>query len=213
MTTSSDHSTDGLDFDSWLGRIPDHVDELRERLSEQAREAARLASIERRRPLLVDPSTGHTPSTQLCWVCGAMPVHSGPRVPTFRACRFCVAYDRQRASRLGLLMLLPLMDWPSQPVLPGREFPSDPAVREALADVWSGVSTLDGWRVSLAQFVFSMLTPSEVAVGVDLFDWQQRVTVGPWKAQASWRAYVDGYFPALSVALATSPVPEHGIVR
>ena len=212
MTDQQDHGSGRSDFDAWAERVPEHVDAIRQRLSTDQWQAAQRASLERRRPFLVDPATGHTERTQLCWVCGTVPVHCGPRVPTFRACRFCLLHDRRQAARLGLVMLLPLMDWPSQPVLPGCEFPADPLVREALADAWSAVSVLDAWRVSFAQLAMNWMDV-DPEVGVDLYDWQQRLTVGPNRSNAYWGAYVDGYLPNLRWALATRRVPEHRIVR
>lgn len=174
--------------------------------------ASRAASLRLRAPFLIDPATGHTPRTQLCWVCGTVPVYTGAHLPRLRACRFCLAFDRSRAARLGLGMLLPLFDWPSQPVLNGASFPSSPAVVAALADVWSGVSVLDEWRVSLAQVALSWMNV-DPQIGVDLHDWQQQLTVGPSRSQACWRSYVDGHFPALARVLASSPVPAERIMR
>jgi len=212
MTDHDDQVGGRSEFDAWAEHVPEHVDAIRHRLSADQRQAARRASLERRRPFLVDPATGHTERTQLCWVCGTVPVHSGPRMPTFRACRFCLVHDRKQAARLGLVMLLPLMDWPSQPVLPGCEFPAGPAVREALADAWSGVSRLDAWRVSMAQLAMAWMDV-DPELGVDLHQWQQDLTVGPNRSKACWSAYVNGYLPQLRWAVASSHVPEHRIVR
>ena len=212
MTDHEDAARGLSDFDAWAERVPEHLDAIRQRLGDDQQAAARRASRQRRRPFLVDEATGHTERTQLCWVCAAVPVHRGPRVPTFRGCRFCVVHDRRQAERLGLLMLLPLMDWPSQPVLPGHAFPKDPDVREALADAWSAVSVLDAWRVSVAQLAMAWMDV-DPELGVDLFDWQQHLTVGPGRSQACWGAYVDGYLPQLRWALASSPLPGRRIIR
>lgn len=212
MTTYQDRPVDHTDFDAWVLRVPEHVDEIHGRLWAEHRAAARRASLARRRPFMIDPVTGHTPRTQLCWVCGAMPVHRGPTVPTFRACRFCIGYDRAWAARLGLGMVLPFFDWPSQPVLPGRRFPTAATTREVLAEIWSGVSVLHSWHVSLVQAEFGLLG-QDAEAGVDLYDWQQRLTVGLHRSKLCWRTYVDEFFPDLPRLLGVGAVPADRAVQ
>lgn len=199
------------DYEDWAAD-PDNLGQHVTGILTDLRADRQAESLRLRAPFVIDPATGHTPRTQLCWVCGAVPVHAGGNLPRLRACRFCLAYDKSRAARLGLGMVLPLFDWPSQPVLRGASFPSSPKAVTALADVWSAVTVLNDWRVSLAQLTLSFMNVNP-AIGVDLHDWQQALTVGPNRSQACWRAYVDGYFPALAEVLAVSPVPAHRIVR
>lgn len=199
------------EFDEWVQRIPEHVDELTDRLTAERRAAQGRESRERRRPFLIDPATGHTQRTQLCWICGSMPVHAGKNLPKFRACRFCLVHDRQQASRLNLLMLVPLMDWPSQPVLPGRKFPTNRRLVNGLADLWCSVSVLDAWRVSSAQLALAYMG-FDPEVGMDLYQWQQQLTVGPHRSQACWRAYLGGHFGELLDLVMDSGLPTRGIV-
>lgn len=139
-----------FDWDAWLAQIPQHVEAITQRITSNQTEAARAAAKERRRKWLINPATGHTYGLELCWVCGAVPVHQSPTTPHFRACRFCIRFDRKQAAFLGLKMLLPLMNWPSQPELSDGDVPRDAWSQAVLEDIWCGVEVLDEWRRSCA---------------------------------------------------------------
>ncbi len=148
----------------------------------------------------IDTSTGHLVGRHLCWVCFAMPVHVAATMPRVRACRFCLMHDRWWAGGIGLRMLLPLMDWPSQPVIGGWPRDRSPWLRAVLVDVWSQVSVLDRWRRdSVAMAATLMQAPGSRPL--DLVTWQENLTVGPRRSRACWSAFTDGYYPGLTAHL------------
>lgn len=192
MTAVENH----FDWDAWLARTPDHVEGIHDRLFARHRAAQEQRAREERRAWQIDPHTGHTRSYQLCWVCAAGPAHTGRLLPRFRACIHCLRHDRSQAQRLGLKMLLPLMDWPAQPVLPGRSVPADPQVRESLGRLWSEVGALDTWRRSAVTLAFAWFGADESTdVGIDA--WRERLGFGPGRSRACWRAYVESHEPLL----------------
>ena len=149
---------------------------------------------------VVDTSTGHLGGRHLCWVCFAMPVHEASTMPRLRACRFCLMHDRWWAGGIGLRMLLPLMDWPSQPAVEGWRHDRPPWVRDALVDVWSQLSVLDRWRRESVEMAAALMGPA-VSGPLDLLTWQENLSVGPSRSRACWLAFTDGYYPGLTAHL------------
>lgn len=182
------------DFDLWAeNHVPEHVDAI-----------TRLLSARRAPPLEVDPLTGHLNPGGLCWVCFARQPLRDRRIPRFRACRTCLIHDRQRASALGMTMLLPLMQYPSQPILPGATPPRDAHLRAVLADVWSQLSILDRWRIEgvrLGYALFNVEANIGAGVGIEYAEWQERLSPGRERSRACWAAFVQGYPPDLMARL------------
>lgn len=197
---------DDWDFDAWLGRTDKHIGNLLSRLGRPGPPSGdshvdgdRL----RGRKYYIDVATGHLGGLQLCWVCCAMPVHVDPEVPTLRACRRCLLEDTGWATRIGLTMLLPLMDWPRQPVFfgagrrPGSEWDG------LLLDAWTGVSVLDRWRRSTVQMCAAWMDDPH-GIDLDLVTWQRNLGTGPNRSRACWRAFVEGYHAGLYAQLRTA---------
>lgn len=204
-----------VDYDDWVSspdNLAKHVAGILENLTAATEESARQASIDRRWPSLVNPETGHLNGRDLCWICSSALVHSGPLLPKFRACRWCLAEDRRQASRLGLLHLLPVFDWPAPPIRDrARADRLDLAVREATTDAWSGVSTLEQWRRDSVAMAYAWMNVAKRGV-VDLLEWQSSLGVGSARSKACWAAFVGGYHPDLHRAL-LSPVPSRTAQR
>lgn len=199
---------DPWDWDAWVSRIPEHVDGIARRLANRpeavAWRAAQAAKV------TVDADVGDMPEG-LCWVCAAGSVIKATRdSPTFRACGWCLHYDRQQAGRLGLVMLLPLMQYPTQPVRRGRSWPTDPEVLVALADAWSQQSVLDAWRASVVRAVFARVPIPGSRI---LYrDWQGLLPVSGPRSRLAWWAYVDRHQPRLATVLDDLP-PREGAGR
>ena len=202
-------AVDHWDWDTWLSKTPDHIEGITDRLFAGHRAAREERERLQRRAWQIDPTTGHTRAYQLCWVCAAGPAHTGRLLPRFRACIHCLRHDRRQAERLGLKMLLPLMDWPAQPVLPGQTGPADAQTRVELVTLWSSVSELDEWRRSAVRLACAWFSSNELAeVGIGA--WQDRLGFGPARSRACWRAYVEAKAPTLIASHGAAPVTTGG---
>lgn len=197
-------SLEGSDYEAWVQNpenLANHLEGILHRLKDENGEHADTESIRRRWPYLVDRESGHLKGYQLCWICVAAPVHTGQFIPAMRACRWCLAEDRHQASRLGLVHLLPVFNWPYPPVRDAAlNARSNRRARAAVAHTWSAVSLLDQWRRDSVQLAYSWMAIGSGQV-IDLYDWQLRLTVGANRSRACWAAYVTGYFPELAQAL------------
>ncbi|MFM8894275.1 MAG: hypothetical protein ACKOE2_02600, partial [Actinomycetales bacterium] len=69
----------------------------------------------------------------------------------------------------------------------------------------------DQWRRDCVQLAYGYMDVQNDDV-VDLFDWQARLTIGPYRSRACWHAYADGYHPALRSAL-RNQVPHRSVQR
>ena len=145
-------------------------------------------------PWLLDPAAGDFGSRNACWVCYSALTYANSRLPRFRACFYCLTYDRHQASKLGLRMLLPLMDWHAQPVLSGGKAPADPTFRGWLADVWSQVSALKQWRIDGVRSGIALLGLGDQPT---VEDWVAAMRPGPHRSRACWEAFMAGYHPRL----------------
>ena len=194
------------DYDAWVeDNIPNHVDSILASLGR-----FRRAAPPPRPTLLVDPRTGHLNRGPLCWVCFAADPLRDRRLPRFRACRNCMLVDRQSAASLGLVMLLPLMDYPSHPRLRDAT-PPDGDVGGALTDVWRDVAGLQRWRIEGVQLgcaFFDAPADIEHGVGIGFAEWQERLEPGQARSRACWNAYVAGYHPRVMAAVASMDVQE-----
>ena len=192
------------EYDDWAcepARTEQHVDGIRTLLTTYSDEAARAASLRRRDPYLIDPIAGDLRGRRLCWICASALAHEGPRLPRFRACRWCLAHDRGKAQRLGLLHLLPVFEWPFAPVRDEATAAQLPAsTRSAVGEAWSSVTQLDRWRRESVALSHAYMS-ADIDGPIDLYDWQQRLTVGSGRSRACWSAYVEGYFPRLAQAV------------
>ena len=188
--------TDSWDWDAWLDRTDEHVLSLLHRLSEN-REARAPA---RESPGQIDPETGHLKGGELCWVCYSTTTYRARLMPSFRACWWCLGYDKRQASKLGLKMLLPLMEWHSQPILPGHRYPADPSVVRVLEGVWGSSQILDEWRHEHVRREFALLADRHTG-SVHLADWYEFLGYGWHRSQERWTHFVDLYFPALRLLL------------
>lgn len=203
------------DYDDWVtdpDNLVQHIANIARSLSLASAEEARLASIRRRWPYLVNPQTGHLNERHLCWICASALVHTDHHLPRMRACRWCLVHDRRNAARFGLKHLLPVFDWPTPPIVDAPLFGHlDTVIREAATSAWSAVSLLDQWRRDCVQLAYGYMDVQNDDV-VDLFDWQARLTIGPNRSRACWDAYVGGYHPALRSAL-RNQVPYRSVQR
>jgi hypothetical protein len=93
----------------------------------------------------------------------------------------------------------------------GRTFPTNRRLVNGLADLWCSVSVLDAWRASSAQLARAYMG-FDPEIGIDLYQWQQQLTVGPHRSQACWRAYLGGHFSDLLDLVMDSRLPTQGIV-
>lgn len=197
MNDSTNITTDYDDWAASSDNLAQHIAGILHGLTAGTKESARQASVNRRWPYLVNPETGHLNGLDLCWICSSALTHSGPMLPKFRACRWCLREDRRQAARLGLLHLLPVFDWPAPPVRDhARADRLEPTARDAIADAWSQISRLDQWRRDSVSLAYSWMDVVSGGV-VDLFDWQSRLGFGQNRSISCWAAYVDGYQPNL----------------
>ena len=219
MKSSADRHIDGADgfvgFDVWdyeqwvTTRVDEHVDGIIEMLRNrpeavayrkaraQAQAAAASAAQAR---VTIDPQTGDMPAG-LCWVCAGAQVQQATRcTPTFRACAACRVYDRHQARVLGLVMVLPLMDYPTQPVLPGHEFLTSPATEAALGRAWSQVSVLAGWRASIVRAVLARQAWPQ-GTPITMAEFERFLPAPLLRSRLAWWAYLDRHQPALASIL------------
>lgn len=195
-----DNPNDPWDWDAWLRQTPTHVTSIIDRIHQQARENSSLTLKDYPSPALIDPETGHLTGGELCWLCYGTRPFRAPRLPKFRACRYCLRRDRIEGQKLGLKMLLPLMGWHCQPILLGSHFPADPHVRKILKDVWSSGPLLEDWRKDNVRREYALLyEPGDPPV--HLAEWCQHVGMGDWRSKRAWWDYVNTYFPALKELL------------
>ena len=144
----------------------------------------------------IDAELGDSTRGNLCWVCFAGFAHRAPALPSFYACEHCLAYDREQARLLGFRMLLPLMDWHTQPVEPGRRPPMEPIFRRWLGEMWSQASMLRQWRINGVRTAIALMDigpDGAISVG----DWSGLMHWGPRRSAACWEAFVAGYHPCL----------------
>ena len=181
--------TDVWDWDAWLDQADQHVTNIRGRLNQG--QHSQQAS---RSPALISPESGHLTGGELCWVCYATTPHRGRRLPKFRACIWCLRIDRRQAARLGLKMLLPLMKWHSQPVLPGGHYPTDKRTIRALTDIWASSKLLDEWRRENVKREYALLV-ERTQQQVHLADWYRIFGYGPQRSQDRWSHFLYLYFP------------------
>ena len=183
-------TNDVWDWDAWMNQTDQHVTNIVERLNntKQPRHSGKNS------PALIDPHTGHLTGGELCWVCHSARPHRGRLLPKFRACYWCLQFDRRQAAALGLKMLLPLMDWHSQPVLPGSSYPTDQVTVRALRDIWSANTLLDEWRRENVRRDLTLLATS-TNPNVHLADWYRRFGYGPAVSQERWSRFLWLHFP------------------
>ena len=144
----------------------------------------------------IDAELGDTTRADLCWVCFAGPAYRAAGLPTFTACEHCLTYDRQQARLLGFRMLLPLMDWHTQPVEPCRRPSTEPIFRWWLGEMWSQVSVLRQWRVDGVRAALALMdVPPSTAIS--LGDWAELMRWSPRRSQACWEAFVAGHHACL----------------
>jgi len=179
---------DVWDWDAWLDETDQHVTNIVGRLSR-----GQQPQQESRSPALINPETGHLSGGELCWVCYSTTPHRGRLLPKFRACYWCLQFDRRQAALLGLKMLLPLMNWHSQPVLPGGRYPADEATVRALTDIWAASQLLDEWRRENVQREYALLVDHPQQV--HLADWYQHFGYGPRRSQDRWSHFLNLHFP------------------
>lgn len=188
-----------LTFSNWFHtRLPADLEAEFRRLDE-AITAEEPPPLPKLGAVLIDPADGDVQGGGLCWVCFAYRTYIGKRTPRFRACYHCLSYDRWQAGKLGLKMLLPLMDWHAQPALPEATVPSDPVFRGWLADAWSQVSTLERWRIDGVRMGIALLGRD---AQLTFADWVRAMHAGPSRSRACWDAYLGGYHPRLHDVLA-----------
>jgi hypothetical protein len=191
---------DAWDFEQWVidNRV-EHAEALYCRLThgtpDPEREAQRKARLYH---WLVKVPSGRIGNTWMCWVCYADRCFTSPRHPNFRACRDCLVYDRSKAANVGLKMLLPLMDWHTQPTYRPGEGPRNLWVRSILADAWTKVSALNEWRVDGCILVGTIVGDDEI----DLLTWRSIVEPSPARSKRCWDSFVQHYHPDLATLLA-----------
>jgi hypothetical protein len=188
--------TDPWDWDEWLQETDQHVSTLKQRLTanailETGGDLEKMGS-----PGLINPETGHTVGGRLCSVCFSTFPHTGRMLPTFRSCWWCLAYDKAQAQKLGLKMLLPLMDWHCQPILPGQRFPTHAGTVELLKAIWSSSALLEDWRYENVKREYALMAePGNPPI--HLYDWMQRFGYGLPRSRKTWWAFADLYFPEI----------------
>lgn len=183
----------------------DRIHNSPEAVAWRAMRAARTAAAEAQ--VTIDQDTGTMPRG-LCWVCAAERVELATRTtPTFRTCLPCRTYDLLQGHRLGLTMVLPLMEYATQPLLPGASSPSDWATLVALGKAWSQVSVLDAWRASVVRAVLARQAwPEATPITVDEF--RSFMPRAPYRSRIAWWAYVDRHQPELAAVLDALPGSE-----
>jgi hypothetical protein len=144
----------------------------------------------------IDAELGDSTKGNLCWVCFAGFAHRAPALPTFYACVNCLAYDREQARLLGFRMLLPLMDWHTQPVEPGRRPPTEPIFRRWLGEMWSQVSVLRQWRINGVRAAIALMD-IEPDRAISVGEWVGLMHWGPRRSAACWEAFVAGHHACL----------------
>ena len=144
----------------------------------------------------IDGELGDSTQGDLCWVCFAGFVYRAPALPKFYACEHCLAYDRQQARLLGFRMLLPLMDWHTQPVQAGRRPPTEPIFRRWLGEVWIRASVLRQWRIDGVRAALVLLD-IEPDRAISLGEWSGLMRWSPRRSEACWEAFVAGHHPCL----------------
>lgn len=110
-------------------------------------------------------------------------------------------YDRATAANFGLKMLLPLMDWHTQPAYRPREGPRNLWIRGILADAWTKVSALNEWRIDGCILVRTIVGDVEDDE-IDLLTWRAVVDPGPQRSRRCWDSFVRHYHPDLAALLA-----------
>lgn len=161
-------------------------------MTDTGRDARRLA------PAIpwIDPEFGDSTKGNLCWVCFAGFTYRAPALPSFYACEHCLAYDREQARLLGFRILLPLMDWHTQPVESGRRPPTDSTFREWLGEMWSQASVLRQWRINGVRAALALLDirPDKA---ISLGEWSEVMRWSPRRSEACWEAFVTGHHGCL----------------
>jgi hypothetical protein len=191
---------DPWDWDAWLGDTHQHVTTLQDRIRQDAIRAAGGGLKAYNSPGLIDPQTGHTVGGELCSVCFSTLRYRAPLLPRFRCCYWCLHYDKTQARNLGLKMLLPLMDWHCQPILPGHTFPTDPHIRQLLYSVWTAAPLLEEWRQeNVAREYTHMLQPGEPPIHIH--KWMQHFGYGWHRSKHTWWHFVEVYAPGLAELL------------
>lgn len=193
-----DTTASKLSYDNWFTtELPDDIREEFAQLDrviaekQPARPEAREAVLRIGR---VDPVTGDFEGGGACWVCYAQYTHIGVGLPAFRACQQCLAYDRHRARALGLVMLLPLMDWHTQPVLRDFDVPNDTVFRSWLDDAWTQLSLLEAWRIDGVRAGIALLGLGDRPT---VWEWIDAMHPSPARSRACWEAFMAGHHPRL----------------
>lgn len=201
--TEAEPNDEAWDFEQWvLDNRVEHAEELFARLMQGTpdpeREAQRKA---RRHNWLVKVPSGRIGNTSMCWLCYGDRCYTSLRHPAFRACRDCLMYDRAKAANFGLKMLLPLLDWHTQPAHRPGEGLRNLWIRSILADAWTKVSVLDEWRIDGCILVRTMVGDVEDEE-IDLLTWRAVVDPGPPRSRRCWDSFVQHYHPDLAGLLA-----------
>lgn len=193
------------DYDLWVTdstNTSHHVTSIFEALHRATEPQRRAAEARRRWPYLLNVSTGHLNGHQLCWICARAVGFIGRWLPKFRACGRCLDDDKRQARRVGLLHLLPLFDWPAPPVrIPDREQSLEPHERAVIADVWSGVSVLNRWRLTL---VGERCVRWGIGDGTEIHldEWRRLCAEDPDTSLFPWADVITAHWPALHDVLA-----------
>lgn len=197
-----DSTASSLTYDNWFTlELPEdireefrHLDRLIAEREAKERADEPQPSPDSVRPWLVDSLAGDFEGGRACWVCYSALMYSNRRAPKFRACYHCLTHDRNQASKLGLKMLLPLMNWHSQPVLSGSKAPDDPVFRGWLVELWSQVSLLESWRIDGIRAGIALLGLGDQPT---IESWVAAMRPGPHRSSACWEAFMAGYHPRL----------------
>jgi len=187
-------------WDDWLTQTADHVDAITNRLTQQT--STELLKDPKKDPSLarIDPETGHLTGGELCWVCYSTFTHKGRHLPAFRCCYWCLHYDKTQARKLGLKMLLPLMGWHCQPILPGHRFPTNSQTRQLLSSVWTASSLLEEWRQENVAREYALLVePGQPPIHLN--EWVRHFGYGWHRSKQQWWYFVDQHFPTLTALL------------
>lgn len=191
-----EHAPGPWDWDAWLTNTHKHVMTLTERIRHNAIQASGNDVKAYRSTGLIDPATGHRVGGTLCWVCFSTRPHSGHLLPTFRACWWYLHYDKQQAAKIGFKMLLPLMDWHCQPVLPEHHFPKNPETRRILKTAWSTAPLLEEWRQENVIREYALMAePGQPPI--HLCDWMQRFGYSLHRSMQTWWHFVEVYVSEL----------------